>query len=308
MRVPERVLFPGYRGKHLWAPKILRLFKETALESGIPKPVILHTLRHSFATHLLTRGVDIRVIYYPAVDRTAINERAGAAWACRLMTTAFYASVATGMIAAVDRPLDDLNKTRRKKNRQKTSWANMPFPSLEIEDIFRALGAACARQTPPFIVCRQTTSRAMGHISLNQFKVMSSIERCRTAALGGHIARCADCAHKHIAHNSCRNGHCPKCQAGAAKAWLAVREAQLLPVRYFHLVFTPPKLIADIAYQNKRGIYNLLMRASVDTVINVARPSTRSCNRCTKSTGSSSCRRRVFDTTPKNPSPAPKPC
>ncbi len=133
----------------------------------------------------------------------------------------------------------------------------MPGPSLEVADIFRAHGAAWRAANA-------------GHISLNQLKVMSAIERCRTAALGGHVARCEDCAHEHIAYNSCRNRHCPKCQAGAAKAWLAAREAELLPVRYFHLVFTLPKPIADIAYQNKREIYNLLMRASADTVIRIA--------------------------------------
>ncbi len=84
------------------------------------------------------------------------------------------------------------------------------------------------------------------------------------------MARCEDCGHDHIAYNSCRNRHCPKCQAGAAKAWLAAREAELLPVRYFHLVFTLPKPIADIAYTNKRAVYNLLMRASADTVIRIA--------------------------------------
>jgi hypothetical protein len=99
---------------------------------------------------------------------------------------------------------------------------------------------------------------------------MSAIQRCRTAALGGHVARCEDCAHEHIAYNSCRNRHCPKCQSGAAKAWLAAREVELLPVGYFHLVFTLPKPIADIAYQNKRKIYNLLMRASADAVIKIA--------------------------------------
>ena len=130
-------------------------------------------------------------------------------------------------------------------------------PSLEVADIFRAHGAAWRAANA-------------GHINLNQFKVMSAIERCRTVALGGHVARCADCAHEHIAYNSCRNRHCPKCQAGAAKTWLAAREAELLPVRYFHLVFTLPKQIADIANQNKREIYNLLMRASADTVIKIA--------------------------------------
>lgn len=133
----------------------------------------------------------------------------------------------------------------------------MPRPSLEVADIFRDHGAAWRAANA-------------GHISRNQFKVMSAIERCRTVALGGHVARCADCAHEHIAYNSCRNRHCPKCQAGAAKTWLAAREAELLPVRYFHLVFTLPKPIADIAHQNKREIYNLLMRASADTVIKIA--------------------------------------
>lgn len=133
----------------------------------------------------------------------------------------------------------------------------MPGPPLEVADIFRAHGPAW----------RATNA---GHVSLTQLKVMSAIERCRTAALGGHVARCADCAHEHIAYNSCRNRHCPKCQSGAAKAWLAAREAELLPVRYFHLVFTLPKPIADIAHQNKCELYNLLMRASADTVIKIA--------------------------------------
>ncbi len=133
----------------------------------------------------------------------------------------------------------------------------MSRPKLEIADIFRGHG-------PAYRFANK------GHISLAQLKVMNAIERCRTAALGGHIARCEDCAHEHIAYNSCRNRHCPKCQAGAAKSWLAAREAELLPVRYFHLVFTLPKPIADIAQQNKREIYNLLMRASADTVVKIA--------------------------------------
>ena len=129
--------------------------------------------------------------------------------------------------------------------------------SLEVADIFRTHGAAWR-------------SGNAGHISLAQLKVMSAIERCRTAELGGHVTRCAKCAHEHIAYNSCRNRHCPKCQSGAAKAWLTARQAELLPVRYFHLVFTLPKPIADIAYQNKRAIYNLLMRASANAVIKIA--------------------------------------
>ena len=99
---------------------------------------------------------------------------------------------------------------------------------------------------------------------------MNAIERCRTAALGGHVARCEDCAHEHIAYNSCRNRHCPKCQAGAARDWLAAREAELLPVGYFHVVFTLPAPIANIAYQNKRAVYDLLMRASAETTLTIA--------------------------------------
>lgn len=133
----------------------------------------------------------------------------------------------------------------------------MPQSRLEVADVFRTHGAAWR-------------SANAGHVSLDQLKVMSAIERCRTAVLGGHAARCEDCAHEHISYNSCRNRHCPKCQAGAAKTWLAAREAELLPVRYFHLVFTLPKPIADIAHQNKREIYNLLMRVSADTVIKIA--------------------------------------
>ena len=99
---------------------------------------------------------------------------------------------------------------------------------------------------------------------------MTAIERCRTAALGGHVARCEDCAHTTIAYNSCRNRHCPKCQGAAAQAWLAEREAELLPVPYFHVVFTLPASIARIAYQNKAVIYDLLFKASAETLLTIA--------------------------------------
>jgi len=99
---------------------------------------------------------------------------------------------------------------------------------------------------------------------------MSAIERCRTAALGGHVARCADCAYTTIAYNSCRNRHCPKCQGAAAKDWLADREAELLPVPYYHLVFTLPGPIADIAFQNKAVLYDLLFKVSAETMLTIA--------------------------------------
>ena len=133
----------------------------------------------------------------------------------------------------------------------------MPRPSLEVADIFRVHGAAWRKANA-------------GHVSLGQLKVMSAIERCRTAALGGHVARCEDCAHTAIAYNSCRNRHCPKCQGAAAKQWLAKRQAELLPVPYFHVVFTLPAAIAEIAYQNKAVAYDLLFKAAAETLITIA--------------------------------------
>ena len=99
---------------------------------------------------------------------------------------------------------------------------------------------------------------------------MSAIENCRTAALGGHVARCEDCSHTQIAYNSCRNRHCPKCQGAAAKQWLAEREAELLPVPYYHVVFTLPAPISDIAYQNKAVIYDILFKASAEVLTTIA--------------------------------------
>jgi Putative transposase/Transposase zinc-binding domain len=130
-------------------------------------------------------------------------------------------------------------------------------PSLEVADIFRGHGPAWRRANA-------------GHVSLGQLKVMSAIENCRTAALGGHVARCEECAHSQISYNSCRNRHCPKCQGAAAKEWLAAREVDLLPVPYFHVVFTLPAAIADIAYQNKTVIYDLLFKASAETLVTIA--------------------------------------
>jgi Putative transposase/Transposase zinc-binding domain len=133
----------------------------------------------------------------------------------------------------------------------------VPRPALEVADIFRDHGAAWR-------------SANAGHVSLDQLKVMSAIERCRTAALGGHVARCEDCSHTLIAYNSCRNRHCPKCQGAAAKDWLAEREAELLPVPYFHVVYTLPAALRDIAYQNKAVVYDLLFKASAETLLTIA--------------------------------------
>ena len=133
----------------------------------------------------------------------------------------------------------------------------MSRPAVDVADIFRDFGPAWRAANA-------------GHVSLAQLKVMNAIESCRTAALGGHVARCEDCGYTTIAYNSCRNRHCPKCQGVAARAWLAEREAELLPVPYFHAVFTLPAAIRNIAYQNKAVIYDLLFKASSETVLTIA--------------------------------------
>jgi hypothetical protein len=129
--------------------------------------------------------------------------------------------------------------------------------ALEVADIFRAEG-------PGYRAAQ------VGHLSRDQLRVMSAIERCRTAALGGHVEGCQDCGHQRVAYNSCRNRHCPKCQGAAARAWLAEREADLLPVGYFHVVFSLPAEIAVIAWQNKASVYDLLFRTAAETMLTIA--------------------------------------
>jgi len=129
--------------------------------------------------------------------------------------------------------------------------------SLEVADIFRAAG-------PAYRVAHA------GHLSLHQLKIMSAIEHCRTAALGGHVEACTDCGHWRIAYNSCRNRHCPRCQGAAARSWLEAREADLLPVGYFHVVFTLPAEVAAIAFHNKALVYDLLFKAAADTMLTIA--------------------------------------
>jgi hypothetical protein len=126
-------------------------------------------------------------------------------------------------------------------------------PALEVADIFREHGPAWR-------------DAQRGHLSLGQLRVMSAIEQCRSAALGGHLLRCEGCGTDKIAYNSCRNRHCPKCQSAAARRWLEARQADLLPVDYFHVVFTLPAPIADIAYHNKAVVYGLLFDIAAETL------------------------------------------
>ena len=133
----------------------------------------------------------------------------------------------------------------------------MGRPALEVADIFREHGPAWREAQ-------------RGHLSLAQLKVMSAITQCRTAALGGHVLRCEGCGTDQIAYNSCRNRHCPKCQSTAAQRWLDARQADLLPVEYYHVVFTLPAPIADLAYQNKAVIYGLLFDVAAEVLQTIA--------------------------------------
>ena len=133
----------------------------------------------------------------------------------------------------------------------------MSRPALEVADIFRAHGPAWR-------------DAQAGRLSLGQLKVMSAIEQCRSAVLGGHLLQCRACKHMQIAYNSCRNRHCPKCQSSAARRWLEAREAELLPVEYYHVVFTLPAPISNLAWYNKAVIYGLLFQAAAETLRTIA--------------------------------------
>jgi hypothetical protein len=128
---------------------------------------------------------------------------------------------------------------------------------LEVADVFRRHGAAYAHAHD-------------GHLGRVERRVMSAIELCRTAALGGHTEQCEDCGLVRCAYNSCRNRHCPKCQGQARAEWLAARQAELLPVAYFHVVFTLPAPAAEIAFQNKACVYAILFRAAAETLSRIA--------------------------------------
>ncbi len=133
----------------------------------------------------------------------------------------------------------------------------MPRPALEVAEIFHSHGAAWRKANA-------------GHLSLGQLKAMTAIEACRTAELGGYVAACQDCGHTVISYNSCGNRHCPKCQGSAARQWLAEREADLLPLPYYHVVFTLPSAIGAIAWQNKTLVYGLLFKAASETMLTIA--------------------------------------
>ncbi len=134
----------------------------------------------------------------------------------------------------------------------------MPRSGWELADVFRRYGSDFRRE-------------AAAVLSLAQLRVMAAIEACRTAALGGHVDRCAGCGHEAVSYNSCRNRHCPKCQGSSRDKWLAARQQELLPVPYFHVVFTVPDTLASIALVNKRLVYGLLFATVAKTLLTIAK-------------------------------------
>ncbi len=132
----------------------------------------------------------------------------------------------------------------------------MPRPTLEVANVFQAHG-------------QHWRDSHAGHVSLEQLKVMSAVEHCRSEVLGGHVLHCPACEHVQIAYNSCRNRHCPKCQASAAKRWLEARQTELLPVDYYHVVFTLPEAISELAYYNKSVMYGLLLKVAAQTLLTI---------------------------------------
>src|SRR5271169_2523235 len=134
----------------------------------------------------------------------------------------------------------------------------MGRPPLEVADLIRVAG-------------QQFIEASRRWITGQHLKVLAAIERCRTAALGGHRDKCTRCGYRAISYNSCRNRHCPKCQTAARERWIAARRRELLPARYVHVVFTLPRELAPLALQNKKFVYDLLFRASAETLMEVAR-------------------------------------
>ncbi len=247
---PKDWLFPGVgSGGHRSIGGLQRRVTRAVRALGWNKHVSLHTLRHSYATHLLEAGVDVVTLQH----LLGHND---------LETTARYLHVSTLHLQRLPNPLDTLVATPRPPGGPVPAGvaATPPAvqlmtapvaqrPALEVADVLRAHGAS-------YLAAQGA------HLSRDQQRAVKELALCRTAALGGHTEQCAGCGTRRVSYNSCRNRHCPKCQGSTRAAWLE-REAQtLLPVEYYHVVFTLPAALAPLALQNPRVLYDLLLRTT----------------------------------------------
>jgi hypothetical protein len=240
-------LFPGDRaGEPITTRAVNRACRTAHRRCGIPKPITPHSLRHAFAVHLLEAGTDVRTIQLLLGHRS-------------LATTAGYLAIATTRVCASASPLDLLPRPDAAPAAPTAPLiaGSMDRPTLTVADVFRRYGETYRAHAGPVIPVAHR-------------RVMTAIETCRTAALGGHVEQCDRCGHARVWYNSCRNRHCPSCQSLARAAWIDARTADLLDTEYFHVVFTVPQAVAEIAVQNQAVVYGILFRATAETLRTIA--------------------------------------
>ena len=236
---PDNFLFPGaVADQPLTTGSVRKVCHRARHAAALGKHVTVHTLRHSFATHLLESGTDLRTIQV-LLGHHSFN------------TTARYVHVATASLPLDQKPV---RSPRPEKTRRSPV---MTQPRHTVAEVIRS----CLDE---FLDQYGTT------LTPEQRRALKDLTACRTAALGGHVLGCPECGHQQIAYNSCGNRHCPTCQATAAARWLEARAEELLPVPYFHLVFTLPDVLDPIALANPRVVYDLLLRSAAETVLEVA--------------------------------------
>src|SRR5262249_24013367 len=248
-RKPKTYLFPSYHSKRREQPisskTVYYAVCEAARRAGIKKKVYPHLLRHSWATHLLERGTDLRAIQMLPGHFD-------------LEATTMYLHLSQQHLQSVNTPIETLPISGLGDKPSPTKKGRVNRPIVEVADIFRAQG-------------KNFIDRHGYRMRFQQLKVMQAIVRCRTAALGGHADICPRCGKDWgLSFNSCRNRHCPKCQAQARQRWIAARERELLATSYFHVVFSLPHELTDLIRQNEVELYNLLFRAVAETLIEVA--------------------------------------